>query len=548
MHGRIYIILKESLKRIPILGWGMQFSQFIFLKRNWEKDKPNLSKHLQTLNKPDVPMWLLVFPEGTNLAPGTRRASARWAEKNGIRDMQHQLLPRSTGLRFCLQELRETTDWLYDCTIAYEGVPRGKYAQDIFTIRAAYLEGHPPKCVNMYWRRFAISSIPLDDPDAFEVWLRNRWREKDALIEGFYRTGSFPADNGVTKIPNGTTRRGTGYIEAQIKSSKWYEFMQIFAPISLFGLVLYMFYGSLPKKFIKGIQNTNKKALKDKIPTLRNAQIQLPQKQMEAVKQLQALRSGRVKGNAAKILTDSVRKQVLSAPMTKDVNDQIVGLKKAAETTSTPQIKAAARAIPDLSSIQKPVQKPSAAPAKKQVPKQPAKPNGVLKAPAKFTPLKQSQPSKASQPTTKKTAKPASSPAVQKPTQPLKKLGPASTATSSKWSDTQSVASSAPKKLAPRQADAKVARKANQPQANGTASKAQPAKKAATSATSAKPTITAAKMATSKAPASKAATSGAANTSKPKATQKSTAVPKKLDTNTKAAAPKKLATSSGVKK
>ena len=123
MHGYIYIILKESLKNIPILGWGAQFYNFIFLARNWEKDKPQFKRHLRKLNKPKDPMWLLIFPEGTNLAKNTRESSKRWADKNGLKDMKHQLLPRSTGLRFCLQELKETTQWLYDCTIAYEGVP-----------------------------------------------------------------------------------------------------------------------------------------------------------------------------------------------------------------------------------------------------------------------------------------------------------------------------------------------------------------------------------------------------------------------------------------
>lgn len=123
MHGRIFIVLKESLKRIPILGWGMQFSQFIFLKRNWEKDKPHLAAHLQKFNNAKDSMWLMLFPEGTNLAPSTRDSSQQWARKNGIRDMRHQLLPRSTGLQFCLQELRKTVDYVYDCTIAYEGVP-----------------------------------------------------------------------------------------------------------------------------------------------------------------------------------------------------------------------------------------------------------------------------------------------------------------------------------------------------------------------------------------------------------------------------------------
>src|SRR5436305_5137701 len=51
MHGHLFIVLKESLRRIPIIGWGMQFYQFIFMKLNWERDKPNMAKHLQKLNK-----------------------------------------------------------------------------------------------------------------------------------------------------------------------------------------------------------------------------------------------------------------------------------------------------------------------------------------------------------------------------------------------------------------------------------------------------------------------------------------------------------------
>lgn len=123
MHGRIFIVLKESLRRIPVIGWGMQLYQFIFLKRNWEKDKAHLAERMQMLNKSKDPMWLLMFPEGTNLAESTREKSKKWAKKNGIADMRHQLLPRSTGLQFCLQQLRQTVGYVYDCTIAYEGVP-----------------------------------------------------------------------------------------------------------------------------------------------------------------------------------------------------------------------------------------------------------------------------------------------------------------------------------------------------------------------------------------------------------------------------------------
>lgn len=49
--------------------------------------------------------------------------SASWAKKKDIPDMEHVVLPRSTGLLFCLRELKGTLDYVYDCTVAYEGVP-----------------------------------------------------------------------------------------------------------------------------------------------------------------------------------------------------------------------------------------------------------------------------------------------------------------------------------------------------------------------------------------------------------------------------------------
>jgi lysocardiolipin and lysophospholipid acyltransferase len=51
MHGHIYIILKESLKWIPILGTGMMFFSFIFLSRKWETDKARFTHRLRKLNR-----------------------------------------------------------------------------------------------------------------------------------------------------------------------------------------------------------------------------------------------------------------------------------------------------------------------------------------------------------------------------------------------------------------------------------------------------------------------------------------------------------------
>ena len=264
MHGFVYIILKESLRNIPIIGWSAQFYNFIFLARNWEEDQRRFKKALARLNSVTQPMWLIIFPEGTNLSSTTREKSKAWAEKNKLQDMKHQLLPRSTGLRFCLNELKDTTEWLYDCTIAYEGVPPGQFGQDIFTLRSTFFEGRPPKSVNMHWRRFHISDIPIQNTKAFEVWLRNRWREKDYMLEYFQKHTRFPAedfwkdhlDMGDRSSTNSQSIRSVPkpavQVETEVKSGNWNEFVKIFAPISSVMMALTVAYGANPADLIPG--------------------------------------------------------------------------------------------------------------------------------------------------------------------------------------------------------------------------------------------------------------------------------------------------------
>ncbi|KAK2765929.1 hypothetical protein FQN54_007444 [Arachnomyces sp. PD_36] len=246
MHGHIYIILKESLKYIPIVGQGMMFYGFIFMARKWLSDKPRLQHRLEKLKAKHSgplsgsqtldPMWLLIFPEGTNLSENTRRISDAYGKKQGLTPFKHQILPRSTGLFFCLQQLRGTVDWMYDCTIGYEGPPKGQFPDKYFTLRSTYLQGRPPKSVNMHWRRFAISDIPLDDQKEFEIWLTERWAEKDQLLEHFYETGRFPTDDdGGEDISENPAK--SGYIETEVKLGHWFELSQVFVVLGILALV-----------------------------------------------------------------------------------------------------------------------------------------------------------------------------------------------------------------------------------------------------------------------------------------------------------------------
>ena len=65
----------------------------------------------------------------------------------------------------------------------HKNVSRGKFGEDYFTLSSTYFQGRPPKSVNFDWRRFRVADIPLQTAEAFDGWLRDRWAEKDELME-----------------------------------------------------------------------------------------------------------------------------------------------------------------------------------------------------------------------------------------------------------------------------------------------------------------------------------------------------------------------------
>jgi 1-acyl-sn-glycerol-3-phosphate acyltransferase len=102
----VFIVLKQSLKWVPIIGWvrynscyvyilanvhclqGMRFFNFIFLARSWESDRKSLTRSLARLGQraedEDLPFSFLFFPEGTVVSKDTRPRSKKYADKEGI--------------------------------------------------------------------------------------------------------------------------------------------------------------------------------------------------------------------------------------------------------------------------------------------------------------------------------------------------------------------------------------------------------------------------------------------------------------------------------
>ena len=108
-HRDVCIVLKKSLKWVPVIGWvcahtpltcpaltvsplhdlqGMQFFNFIFLARSWASDRLYLEKQLALLGQraqdDDTPLTFILYPEGTLVSRDTRPISKKFADKLGI--------------------------------------------------------------------------------------------------------------------------------------------------------------------------------------------------------------------------------------------------------------------------------------------------------------------------------------------------------------------------------------------------------------------------------------------------------------------------------
>ncbi|TIA89779.1 hypothetical protein E3P99_01925 [Wallemia hederae] len=199
---KLIIILKHSLKHIPILGWGMQFFNFIFLRRSWSTDNKVLTNQLQSIS--NDPFTLLLFPEGTTLSNESRPKSVKFTQKIGTQDFKHLLYPRVTGLLHSLRSLSHNPKLqVVDATLAYPGIPEGVYGQDWYTLKNTFLKSVAPDMIHVHLSSWSLSDIPIDDEDKFTQWLLQRWQEKEQRLDLFHKTRTLQSGGEFKDIPIG---------------------------------------------------------------------------------------------------------------------------------------------------------------------------------------------------------------------------------------------------------------------------------------------------------------------------------------------------------
>ncbi|RYZ94090.1 MAG: acyltransferase [Proteobacteria bacterium] len=180
--GDIKWFVKDPIKYVPGIGWGMLFLDCIYVKRNWMADKARVLKTFENLRVHRTPFWLVSFLEGTRITPEKLKRSQAFGAKAGLPLLTHVMLPRTKGFEATMEGLGEHKQAVYDVTIGYEGRPPGI---------GQLLLGSVPR-VHVHARRYAVAELPKDNAGR-AAWALARWVEKEARMAHFKTNGKFPA-------------------------------------------------------------------------------------------------------------------------------------------------------------------------------------------------------------------------------------------------------------------------------------------------------------------------------------------------------------------
>ncbi|KAH9615209.1 hypothetical protein KSS87_021853, partial [Heliosperma pusillum] len=167
-------IMKDVLKYLPVIGWSMWFSEYIFVKRRWAKDERTLTSGLENLKDFPVPFWLALFVEGTRFTPPKLLDAQQYAISKGLPVPKHVLLPRTKGLTLAVKHMRSFTPAVYNITLSIAKDEPPPSMLTIFKGRSAVVKVH--------LKRHLMHELPETD-DAIAQWCKDIFTDKP----GHYR-------------------------------------------------------------------------------------------------------------------------------------------------------------------------------------------------------------------------------------------------------------------------------------------------------------------------------------------------------------------------
>lgn len=173
---------KDSLKYIPVFGWGMYLMDCVLLKRDWSKDRERINKTFHNLLSHRFPVWIVSYVEGSRYSEAKARKSLEYTQKMNFAPLQHLLFPRTKGFVAALEAFRSGSQirHVYDILLVYYHPKRGfgcaPTIADYFFGRLSEFTFH------VYAKRHNIADIPLDPPGTAN-WLIDLFASNDRRLE-----------------------------------------------------------------------------------------------------------------------------------------------------------------------------------------------------------------------------------------------------------------------------------------------------------------------------------------------------------------------------
>ncbi|KAJ0847880.1 putative 1-acylglycerol-3-phosphate O-acyltransferase [Helianthus annuus] len=110
--------MKKSSKFLPVIGWSMWFSEFLFLERKWAKDESTLKAGLRRLKDYPQPFLMALYVEGTRFTNAKLLAAQEYASSTGLPVPRNVLIPRTKGFVTSVREMRSFAPAIMDMTVA----------------------------------------------------------------------------------------------------------------------------------------------------------------------------------------------------------------------------------------------------------------------------------------------------------------------------------------------------------------------------------------------------------------------------------------------
>ncbi|KAM1184900.1 hypothetical protein PS2_013956 [Malus domestica] len=172
--GSALAVMKKSSKFLPVIGWSMWFSEYLFLERSWAKDESTLKLGLQRLKDYPQPFWLALFVEGTRFTQAKLLSAQEYAASTGLPVPRNVLIPRTKGFVSAVSNMRSFVPAIYDVTVA---IPKASPSPTMLRL----FEGRP-SVVHVHIKRHLMKELPETD-DAVAQWCKDIFVAKDALLD-----------------------------------------------------------------------------------------------------------------------------------------------------------------------------------------------------------------------------------------------------------------------------------------------------------------------------------------------------------------------------